>query len=235
MFVQLVFGIAGLITLSLIYVAFVVLPARMYWAYRGAFEALAMAVEEREPGTAGHSTRVSRFSVMLGKRFGLRRKDLMTLEYAALLHDIGKVSIPYTILNFNGPRDTKQKQLMARHAHEGGNMLLEANTIQEDKLICMSRIVDHHHDRYDSLRQMRGTLNDKVLLQIQILTVANDLDAMLYGTNRTEKLSLKEALKILQKGSGTFYSPQVVNDVIKVASKRFPQTQSEQRQTESIR
>ncbi len=211
MFVAIIFGFAGAFTLLLLYVALVWLPREMHEAYRGAFRTLAMAVEERQPIMAGHSARVAELAVTVASRLGLPAKSLQVVEYAALLHDIGKVSIPYLILNSKDALSPQQEARLREHAEEGAGMLVEANTMKE-----IVPLVMHHHRRYDELLSSQSLPSEKELLLAQIVAVSNAMDSMLHGTGGYPRLSRSQAIGALWQGSGTLYHPRAVEVITKL-------------------
>lgn len=88
-------------------------------AYLGMLQSLAKALEKKDAYTAGHSGRVARFSVMLGRRIELSEQELEILKQGALMHDLGKIGIPDPILNKKGPLDEREYEIMKAESASG--------------------------------------------------------------------------------------------------------------------
>jgi putative nucleotidyltransferase with HDIG domain len=134
-------------------------------------------IEQRDTYTAGHTIRVAEYCALIGKEMGLSKDDIHLLEKAAILHDIGKVATPDTILLKPGKLSHLEYDLIKQHAEIGADML-ERITIYKD----LADIIRYHHSRYDGKGYPRTDSPDEISILSHIMIVADAFDAM--TTNR---------------------------------------------------
>lgn len=128
-------------------------------SYRNTIFALSNAVDARDPYTAGHSARVTKISMLLGKTLDLKEKELGNLEYAALFHDIGKIGIPDCILLKNGKLTDEEFEIIKKHPEMGVHILKSIDFLTEGL-----PIIKHHHEKFMGYERIR--LNDKYQLDL---------------------------------------------------------------------
>ncbi len=154
--------------------------------------ALAQAVEQRDPYTAGHCDRLSRYAVELGNALGLPRPQLLALHRGGFLHDIGKISVPDSIL-FKKSRLNEEEWTLMRSHTVGG----EAICRPMKNLAPVLPIIRNHHERWDGSGypdQLRG---EAIPLLARILQIADIYDALTTERPYKAALSTHEALEIL--------------------------------------
>jgi HD-GYP domain-containing protein (c-di-GMP phosphodiesterase class II) len=191
------------------------LPWRMRSAYRQTFIALARAVESREPYLVGHSERVARYVGMMARWCFLPAPLGRRLEYAALLHGIGKVSVPYGLLNnpdtLSGPGTsiTATDRFVLRDYVRVGASIIEALPL----LRPSAEIVRYHREYYDGSGYPFGRFGAGIPFCAQMLCVASEYAAMtaprLYRTGKV--MTEKEAADYLRHNAGVLYHPAVVH------------------------
>ncbi len=188
-------------------------------SFTGITEALSELVESRDPYTAGHSKHVAELALKTGQEMGLNAEDLEGLKVCALLHDIGKATIPAGILNKPGKLST----------HEWG-FIQEHPTTAYDTLRRIpfpwpvADVVHQHHERLDGSGYPLGLQDDKIHLWARIIAVADIFDAMTSHRPYRPGLPLKEAMDELSSGLNSKYDPRVVdaiNQVLTLDSKRI--------------
>lgn len=176
-------------------------------------QALTQAVEAKDSYTEGHLRRVSEYAVAVGSRMGLRGRDLEMIHYASMLHDIGKIGIPESILGKRGPLDGFEAEVMRRHPDIGARLLEKLDLLRD-----AAPIVRAHQERYDGA--MEGTRHpgyplglrgDQIPLGARIIAVVDAFDAM--TTTRPYRLALpvESAVAELRKERGRQFDPEVVN------------------------
>ncbi len=174
--------------------------------------ALAAAIEAKDHYTLGHTQRVTDLSLKIGKRLiklqeeRLSENFLEQLHMAALLHDVGKIGIPESILNKEGPLTNEEKKRMQLHPVIGANILQPIKELEEAILG-----VKYHHERYDGKGYPEGLNNGKIPLIAAIIAVADTFDAMTTDRQYRAAISKKEAIQEIQRVSGQQLHPQIVS------------------------
>ena len=172
---------------------------------------LARSVEEKDEDTEGHCHRLERLAVATGERLNLGADQLITLSYAAYLHDVGKVKVPDEILNKPGSLTDEEWVEMRRHPDYGAEMLAGKDFLQD-----AARIVRAHHERYDGSGYPDGLAGDAVPIEAQIIAVVDAYDAMVSDRPYRKALSQASALAELRKNAGSQFAPRVVTAFLRV-------------------
>lgn len=166
---------------------------------------LALSVEEKDPVTDGHCSRLDRLAIAIGERLGLTAQQLIDLSYAAYLHDVGKVKVPDEILNKEGALSEDEWEEMKRHPDHGVEILKE-----KDLLEAAAEIIRGHHERFDGAGYPQGLKGDEIPIGSRVVAVVDAYDAM--TTTRPYRLALSrtEAIHELEKNVGTQFDPRIV-------------------------
>jgi putative two-component system response regulator len=174
-------------------------------AYRSTLRALIKALEARDSETSGHSERVVSFSLRLGRELGLDAGQLRSLEFGALLHDIGKIGVPDAILRKPARLTEKEWREMRQHPRHGREIL---NGIEF--LEGASRVVAQHHERWDGAGYPAGLRGDEIDLNARIFAVADAFDAI--TSDRVYRVceSYERAAEELGRHAGAQFDPRVV-------------------------
>ena len=178
-------------------------------------ETLNAAVEARDPYTAGHSQRVRRVSLAIGRDLGLSSRQLGALGTAALFHDVGKIGIPDSILTKAGPLEPSEAAIMREHVTRGAEIVSKVSSFQESV-----PAVRHHHERWDGLGYPDGLSGDEIPLEATIIGLADAWDAMTTDRPYAIALSLNDALLQIRSGRGKQFNPLVVDAFTDVAKRR---------------
>jgi len=189
-------------------------------------------IDQRDTYTAGHTQRVAHYSQLLAKKMGLAAERIDLLEQAAILHDIGKIATPDSVLLKPGKLSTLDYELIKLHASAGHAMLAGIPMYRE-----LSDIIHHHHERYDGMGypdQVQGT---DIPLLSRIITVADSFDAMITNRIYKPRKTVDEALQELQQLSALQFDPEVVavglavlrDADIPASISQLPKSQMEQR------
>jgi putative nucleotidyltransferase with HDIG domain len=174
-------------------------------AYVGAIRALALALDARDPYTAGHSERVSAISVAVGEQLGLGEDDLDTLRLGALLHDIGKIGLSDDILRKPGALTDEEYEAIMQHPVTGARILRTVPFLAPHL-----PIVELHHERPDGKGYPHGLLADEIPLLARIVHVVDAFDAITSARAYRPARGGAEALQELWRFAGTQFDAQIV-------------------------
>lgn len=178
-------------------------------------ETLNAAVEARDPYTAGHSQRVRRVALAIGRDLGLSSRQLGALGTAALFHDVGKIGIPDSILTKAGTLEPSEAAIMREHVTRGAEIVSKVSSFQDSV-----PAVRYHHERWDGLGYPDGLSGDEIPLEATIIGLADAWDAMTTDRPYAVALSLNEALLQIRSGRGKQFNPTVVDAFTEVAKRR---------------
>jgi putative two-component system response regulator len=170
---------------------------------------LANAVEARDPHTEAHVKRVATAARRLGEVLGLPERVLDTLYRGGLIHDIGKIGIPDSILLKPGTLDKSEAAWMRRHAEIGAEIVAPLRTGEE-----LVPIIRHHHEHFDGNGYPDGLKGEEIPLAARIVAVCDAYDAMISDRPYRPGLPPAEALNRLASGSGGQWDPTVVGALL---------------------
>ncbi|WPZ33006.1 HD domain-containing phosphohydrolase [Thalassobaculum sp. OXR-137] len=179
-------------------------------------DAIAMAVEKRDPYTAGHERRVAVLSLEIAHEMGLSNDACEGLEYSALLHDVGKLAVPTDILTRPGRLTASEFDVVKSHAEHGYEILREI-----DFPWPVADIIRQHHERLDGSGYPQGLKADEICREARIIGVADVVEAMWSHRPYRAGLGIDAALDELRAGSGTRYDPDVVRACETVIARGF--------------
>lgn len=185
--------------------------------YLSTISALIQAVEAKDAYTRGHSESVRRYTMDIAHGMGLPADVVERLEYASLLHDIGKIGVAETILRKPG-RLTDEEYLEIK-AHPA----IGASIVQRLRLLGQEAgTVRYHHEWYDGRGYPDGLKGDQIPLGARIISVADAFDAMTSDRPYRRTMSRQEAIAELQRCSGTQFDPKIVEAAVRVLSAQEP-------------
>jgi putative nucleotidyltransferase with HDIG domain len=176
-------------------------------AYVDTIRSLVGALEAKDPYTRGHSERVSEYAVALGEAMGLDSRALERLEYAALLHDIGKLAVPSAILVKPGRLEADEMEQIRAHPDRGADMIRRIPPLRD-----LAQSVVQHHEWFNGSGYPERRPGEELSGAAKILSVADSFDAMTTTRAYRRALSLDEAIAELIRGAGTQFD----GDVVKV-------------------
>ena len=178
---------------------------------RGTLRALARAVDMKSPWTAGHSERVAKLAVQIGKKMGLSKIELEKLEQAGLLHDIGKIGVPAALLDKPGKLTDEEFSTIQKHPSLGARILEPISTFGE-----IIPTILHHHERFDGSGYPKGLKNFHIPLGARILAVADVYDAL--SSDRPYRTGWEDEriLKLLKEDSGRHFDPKIVDTFLEM-------------------
>ncbi len=175
-------------------------------AYTATLEAFSGMLDARDSETEGHSKRVVRCAVSIGKVMGISAEEMAALEVGALLHDIGKVGVSDQILRKNGPLTPEEWLEMRKHPEIGCGLTSRISFLDH-----ASPIVRHHHERWDGTGYPDGLYGENIPFAARIFAVADSFDAMVSDRPYRRGLPLEQIIGELRRGAGKQFDPQVVD------------------------
>ncbi len=171
--------------------------------------ALVSAIEAKDAYTSGHSVRVAELSCQLGGRVGLSRERLQALEWAALLHDVGKIAVPESVLNKPAALSPEEFELVKSHPVHSAKIIAP---IQE--LTGVLEGVLHHHERYDGSGYPDGLAGEGIPLEARLIQVVDVFDALITQRPYRKAFSRQEAAGIMGEEAGTVLDPELVQQFL---------------------
>lgn len=174
--------------------------------YDGTVKALIAAIDAVDHYTRGHSERVSNFSALLAEEVGFPGLQIVLLQQAAMVHDIGKIGIESRILRKQGVLTREEMLVMKRHPQIGVEIVGPVPFMTE-----MLSVILHHHERYDGTGFPHGLRGEEIVLGARIVAVADAVDAMLSDRPYRKALTLDEVKVELQKEAGTQFDPGITS------------------------
>ncbi|MFC1941719.1 HD domain-containing phosphohydrolase [Chloroflexota bacterium] len=164
--------------------------------------ALVSVIDALETCLPGHSKRVSQYAVMVANVLSLSKEERQAVEYAAILHDIGKIGFGTNILT---KMDNEESDIAHKHPIRGYNMLKQITYFNE-----AGKIILHHHERFDGKGHPRGLKGNAIPVGARLIAVADAFDNLTGGNSNDPKLSNKDALNALQNYAGSQLDPLIV-------------------------
>ena len=163
------------------------------------------AIDAKDPHTRGHSDRVRKMSVRIGMKLGLSEKDLESLQYGALLHDIGKIGINDGVLQKPGLLDSHQYKYIQEHPLIGVK-IVEGIDFFKDKI----PMIRNHHEHYDGGGYPDGLIGEVIPLEARIIAVADAFDAMTSLRPHRMAMLLEDVIVEMQEEKGKQFDPQIL-------------------------
>ncbi len=179
--------------------------------------AMAMIVERKDPYTAGHQRRVAKLACAIGREMGLPAEQIPAIRVAAMLHDLGKIFVPAEILNKPGRLTESELALIKTHPSTDFEILKAI-----DFSCPVADIVAQHHERLNGSGYPSGLRGDEILVEAQVLGVADVVEAMSSSRPYRPALSLDEALKEIVSKKGILYHADAVDACVRLLTgKKF--------------
>jgi response regulator RpfG family c-di-GMP phosphodiesterase len=174
-------------------------------SYKSTVKALVSLADAKETSGGGHSRRVTEYALMGASELSLSQEEKRTIEYAAILHDIGKLSIPDSILNKAGPLTDAEWEKIRKHPLVGYNLLKDIPFLKE-----ASKLILYHHERYDGRGYPKGITGEDMPLGARLIAVADAFDNMTTNHPYRKALGLKVAFGELRQNAHTQFCPVAV-------------------------
>lgn len=172
---------------------------------------LANTIDAKDSYTNGHSTRVAEYSVMLAEKMGYTGERLERVQFAALLHDIGKIGVPVEIINKPARLTDEEYEIIKTHPVIGANILKEITEIPD-----ISIGARYHHERYDGKGYPDHLKGQDIPEIARIIGVADSYDAMTSTRSYRDVLPQEVVRKEIEKGKGPQFDPEIADIMLKL-------------------
>ena len=176
-----------------------------------AIRAIVQTIEAKDELTQGHSVRVAGYSRAISRELGFSEKMVDQIYQTALLHDVGKIGIPDSILKKNGRLTPDEYDQIKQHTTIGANILASISTIA-----YLEDGARYHHERYDGNGYPQGLKGDDIPIIGRIIAVADVYDALVSRRHYKEVMDEDSARQELLFGSGTQFDPYIIRKFIKL-------------------
>ena len=187
--------------------------------YRSILQVLAASIDARDPLTAGHSEKVTEYSLGICNEMGLDRDYREMIRVAALLHDYGKLGVPDSILKKPGRLTTDEYDIVKTHAQKTREILEEVNF--EGILSQVPEIAGAHHEKLDGSGYPDGLQGEEIPLGAKIIAVADFFEAITAMRHYRGPMPVEKALGLLNKESEKHFDPEIVAAFIRFFEKNF--------------
>jgi putative nucleotidyltransferase with HDIG domain len=191
-------------------------------SYFATVRALTNAVEARDAYTGKHAERVAAYALEIGRALGQDWAGRPEVEFGFLLHDIGKVAVPDSILHKPEPLTAQERGLIQQHPVTGWEIVR-----QVDFLGAASDVVRHHHERWDGDGYPDGLAGEDIPFTARVFAVADVLDALTTDRPYRPASPLGEAREMITEGRGTQFDPDVVDALAGIGDDVFDRIQAE--------
>lgn len=181
----------------------------------GAIRSVVQLIDAKDDYTAGHSARVTQYSLLITDEIGYPEEDRKRLRLAALLHDVGKIGMPDDILKKPGALTPEEFAVVKEHPGRGADAMMPIK-----QMAAMIPAIRHHHERLDGKGYPDGLGGAKVPRDAQIICVADAYDAMTSDRPYRQGLSQEVAFERLHKDSNTQFAPELVEALIRALGKQ---------------
>jgi hypothetical protein len=175
-------------------------------------EALAAAIEAKDPYTRGHSKRVTQFAIALAERFGVSSADIRNLQYGATLHDIGKIGVSGKVLHKPGKLTDKEYGEIKMHPVIGERIIERVDFLQGARPIVRS-----HHERFDGTGYPDGLRDEEIPFLARIAAVVDIFDALTSDRPYRKAYSFEQACLIIRESIGRESDPMIAKEFLEMS------------------
>jgi diguanylate cyclase (GGDEF)-like protein len=177
--------------------------------------AFAKTIEAKDNYTSEHAENMVAIVTEIGKRLNLSDNTIETLKHAAVLHDLGKVGIPDSILHKRKSLTKKEYEIIKTHPQIGSEIIRPVHFLKD-----LAPIILYHHERFDGLGYSEGLKGKEIPLGARIIAVADAYQALISDRPYRKAHSEKEALKIIREGSGSQFDPEIVDSFMVIVENK---------------
>jgi putative nucleotidyltransferase with HDIG domain len=185
-------------------------------SYLQTIKAITKAIDAKDPYAYGHSNRVTKYSKYIARELAFTNSELNILEWSCILHDIGKISIPESILNKTDELTIGEYDVIKTHSYRGYEIIKEIPYLKE-----VLKIILHHHERHDGWGYPHNIQGDEIPICSAIISVSDAFDAMTSDRPYRQCISANKAFNEIIRCTGAQFSPIVVEAFSKAYNKVF--------------
>ncbi|WP_281886093.1 HD-GYP domain-containing protein [Paenibacillus sp. YYML68] len=172
-------------------------------------QSLVLALDSRDPYTAGHSSRVALYSLWIARKLGMSEEECRQFHRAALMHDIGKIGVPDRVLLKEESLTDEEFQVMISHTTIGARILSKLEP--ESRMVQATEVAKYHHEKMDGSGYPEGLLGEAIPFFARIAAVADAFDAMTTDRPYAKGRSYADGVKEIIRCRGTHFDPVVVD------------------------
>ena len=183
-----------------------------------AISTIANIIDAKDEYTKGHSQRVADYASELAKRLGYSEEALENVRYIALLHDIGKIGIPDSVLKKTARLSDQEFEVMKQHV-DIGNRILHDNTVIKD----LFKGAKYHHERYDGKGYTEGLQGEEIPEVARIICIADSYDAMTSSRVYRPRMTEEQAIQQLLENSGSQFDPDMIKVFVQMLAEKKEQ------------
>ncbi|MCC6579208.1 MAG: HD domain-containing protein [Phycisphaeraceae bacterium] len=194
----------------------------------GMLHSLTSAVDAKDAYTCGHSERVALLSRTLAKQAGMGDAEVERIYMAGLLHDVGKIGVPESVLQKTGRLTVEEFEQMKKHPRIGARILRDIKQVQD-----IIPGVLYHHERYDGKGYPTNLAGEQIPLMGRVICLADCFDAMTSNRTYRKALPLEVALAEIRRCAGTQFDPRLAECFLEVGADRFRELLAEQERKSS--
>ena len=190
---------------------------RLQRAFLQSLQGLANALEAKDPYTRGHSERVARLAQQLARRLGMAPGEARVIAQAGLLHDLGKIGIPESVLQKRGPLTGEEWVVMREHPDVGARIVAPLEFFSQGALI-----IRHHHERQDGSGYPAGLAGEAIPFGARIVAVADVYDALTSDRPYRRSLERREALRRIEEAAARLLDAAIVSAFLRLVADGCP-------------
>ena len=172
-------------------------------------------IDAKDPYTRGHSIRVAFYTKKIAEKMGFEDDELYDIYYIALLHDVGKINIPDSILNKPGALTKEEMDIIKTHTTNGALILKDFSSVP-----CILEGARYHHERFDGTGYPEGIAGENIPLVARIIGVADAFDAMNSDRCYRKAFTMERIISELKEGSGKQFDPEIVKVMLDLIEKK---------------
>ena len=180
-------------------------------------DALSMALDFRDQSTSGHSRRVAKLTKGAAEAFGIDGSQLLQIEHGSLLHDVGKLKIPDSILWKPASLDEQEWSTMRMHPGYGYEFLSGIEFLKD-----AAELVHAHHEKFDGSGYPRGISGDEIPFGARVFAIIDAVDAMIYKRPYNTPVTFREAAAEIRRCAGTQFDPELVEGTLAYLEQHIP-------------
>lgn len=185
-------------------------------SYHQVIDTLVDFIDTKDIYTGKHSQRLVQDCLYLADRADLSQRQRKDLEVAAILHDVGKIKIPKTVLEKFGVLTEEEKKILRTHAEIGAKAVEKI-----PRFYRISKTIKYHHERFDGTGYPEGLIREQIPVEARILSIVDAFDAMMSDRPYRKSLGIRIAMKELKKGSGTQFDPIIIEEYIEFLKRKY--------------
>lgn len=183
---------------------------------------LANVIEARDAYTRGHVERVQQSAIELGRALNWSLDEMIILEFGALLHDVGKITTPESVLNKPGKLTPEEIEIMRNHTIAGAHIIESVPHLRSAKAYVLS-----HHERWDGTGYPHRLMGEDIPREGRLMAIVDVYDALTSDRSYHKGIPAAEALNFLRRGSGRHFDPHMVDVFIKIQMKKLEAMENE--------